>query len=256
MCILTCEAPAPVRSKLLDRTAGGTDFMRQWIDWYDSNHTIYANARHKDVHFRHIAEDIAQYVPTPISALLDYGCGEALHAKIVAARAGKLILAEPAPGVRARLEAKYAGDQKIAVCSTDDVTKLPQNSIDLAVMHSVSQYLPSDEMDVVLARLHRLIKPTGALLLGDILAPNTPALSDALALLRFGFKDGFFIAAIASLVRTVFSNYWNLRTSIGLTRYDEAAMVAKLAKNGFTSTRQPRNIGHSQARMAFLARPV
>ncbi len=45
------------------RTVGGTNVMREWIDWYDSNHTIYANARHKDVHFRHIAEDIAQYVP-------------------------------------------------------------------------------------------------------------------------------------------------------------------------------------------------
>ena len=79
--------------------------MREWIDWYDSNHTIYANAHHKDVHFRHIAEDIAQYVPAPVAAVLDYGCGEALHAEIVAARAGKLILAEPAPGVRARLAA-------------------------------------------------------------------------------------------------------------------------------------------------------
>jgi ubiquinone/menaquinone biosynthesis C-methylase UbiE len=188
--------------------------------------------------------------------VLDYGCGEALHAQIVAARAGKLILAEPAPGVRTRLEAKYAGDQKIAVCSTDDVAKLPQNSIDLAVMHSVSQYLPSDEMDVALTRLRRVVKPTGALLLGDILAPGTPALTDALALLRFGLKDGFLIPAFFSLARTLFSNYWTLRSSIGLTRYDEAAMITKLAKNGFSAARQPHNIGHNQARMTFLARPA
>jgi ubiquinone/menaquinone biosynthesis C-methylase UbiE len=230
--------------------------MREWIEWYDSNHTIYANARHKDVHFRHIAEDIAQYVPSPVSAVLDYGCGEALHAQIIAARAGKLILAEPAPGVRARLEAKYAGDQKIAVCSADDVEHLPQNSIDLAVMHSVSQYLPSEEMDVALTRLRRVVKPTGALLLGDVLAPGTPALTDALALLRFGLRDGFFTQAFASLVRTLFSSYWSLRTAIGLTRYDEAAIIAKLARNGFAATRQPRNIGHNQARMTFLARPA
>ena len=230
--------------------------MREWIDWYDSNHTIYANARHKDVHFRHIAEDIAQYVPAPVAAVLDYGCGEALHAEIVAARAGKLILAEPAPGVRARLAAKFAGNQKIAVCSTDEVTTLPQNSIDLAVMHSVSQYLPPKEMDTALTRLRRLIKPTGALLLGDILAPNVPALTDAVALLRFGLRDGFFVPAFVSLARTLFSNYWTLRSSIGLTRYDEAAIIKKLAENGFTATRQPRNIGHNQARMTFLARPA
>ncbi len=230
--------------------------MREWIDWYDSNHTIYANARHKDVHFRHIAEDIAQYVPSPIAAVLDYGCGEALHAEIVAARAGKLILAEPAPGVRARLAAKYAGEQKIAVCSADDVTALPQNSIDLAVMHSVAQYLPPDEMDVALARLHRVVKPTGVLLLGDVIAPGTSALTDATALLRFGLKDGFFFPAVISLFRTLFSNYRRLRTSLGLTRYNEAEIVAKFAKNGFAATRQLRNIGHNQARMTFLARPA
>ena len=31
--------------------------MRAWIDWYDSPHTIYANDHHRDVHFRHIAEE-------------------------------------------------------------------------------------------------------------------------------------------------------------------------------------------------------
>jgi len=229
--------------------------MREWIEWYDSNHTIYANARHKDVHFRRIAEDIAQYVPSPISAVLDYGCGEALHAETIAARAGKLILAEPAPGVRARLAARYAGNRKIMVCSTDDVVNLPQNSVDLAVMHSVAQYLPPEEMDTALARLRRLVKPSGVLLLGDIIAPQTSAFTDALALLRFGLRDGFFIAACASLVRTVFSNYRTLRARIGLTRYDETAIVARLAANGFSATRQPRNIGHNQARMSFLARP-
>jgi ubiquinone/menaquinone biosynthesis C-methylase UbiE len=238
------------------RSAGGTNVMREWIDWYDSNHTIYANARHMDVHFRRIAEDIAQYVPSPIAAVLDYGCGEALHAEIVAARAGKLILAEPATGVRARLAAKYAGSRKISVCDTADLAGLPQNSIDLAVMHSVAQYLPPEEMDTALARLRRLIKPTGALLLGDIIAERTSAATDALALLRFGARDGFFIPAFIGLARTLFSNYWSLRSSLGLTRYDEAAMIAKLATNGFTATRQPRNIGHNQARMTFLARPA
>jgi ubiquinone/menaquinone biosynthesis C-methylase UbiE len=123
-------------------------------------------------------------------------------------------------------------------------------------MHSVAQYLPPEEMDTALTRLRRLIKPTGALLLGDILAPNVPALTDAVALLRFGLKDGFFVPAIVSLARTLFSNYWTLRSSIGLTRYDEAAIIKKLAENGFTAIRQPHNIGHNQARMTFLARPT
>ena len=36
--------------------------MDDWIDFYDSAHTIYVNARHRDVHFLTIAEDLARYV--------------------------------------------------------------------------------------------------------------------------------------------------------------------------------------------------
>jgi SAM-dependent methyltransferase len=230
--------------------------MREWIDWYDSNHTIYANARHKDVHFRRIAEDIATYVPARDSIVLDYGCGEALRADIVADKAGRLILAEPAPGVRARLSARFGGNPRIAVMSTEDTANLPEHSNDLIVMHSVAQYLSGIELDEALKKIRRLIKPTGLFILGDVLAPGTPASTDALALLRFGLNDGFFVPAFVSLVRTLFSPYWHLRTSIGLARYDEATMRARLAAAGFSATRAPRNIGHNQARMTFACRPI
>jgi SAM-dependent methyltransferase len=230
--------------------------MREWIDWYDSNHTIYANARHKDVHFRRIAEDIAACVPARDAVVLDYGCGEALHAEIVAAKAARLILAEPAPGVRARLSARFGGDPRIAVMSTEDTASLPDASNDLVVMHSVAQYLTGAELDAALRKIRRLVKPSGLFILGDIVPPGTPAATDALALLRFGLKDGFFVPAFVSLVRTFFSPYWNLRKSIGLARYDEGAMRNRLAAAGFTATRAPRNIGHNQARMTFACHPV
>lgn len=230
--------------------------MRQWIDWYDSDHTIYANARHKDVHFRRIAGDIARYVPAPDAVVLDYGCGEALHAEILAAEAGRLILAEAAPGVRARLTARFGNNPKITVCTTEDALALPAQSVDLAVMHSVSQYMAPDELDSVLKSIRRLIKPGGAFVLGDVLAPNIAAFTDAIALLRFGLADGFFFPALVSLARTFFSSYWTLRTSLGLTRYDEATIVTKLAACGFAAIRQARNIGHNPARMTFVCRPI
>jgi hypothetical protein len=74
-------------------------------------------------------------------------------------------------------------------------------------------------------------------------------------LLRFGAASGFFVAAIIGLVRTVLSDYWRLRTRYGLTRYGEAAMTDKLTAAGFAAQRAAQNIGHNQARMAFIARP-
>src|SRR5258707_15746212 len=90
--------------------------MDDWIDFYDSAHTIYVNARHRDVHFLTIAEDLARYVARtrpPGATVLDYGCGEALHADVVAAQAGRLILVEPAPGGRARLPAGFRANPGI-----------------------------------------------------------------------------------------------------------------------------------------------
>jgi ubiquinone/menaquinone biosynthesis C-methylase UbiE len=80
--------------------------MDEWIDYYDSTHTIYASKLHRDVHFKLIARDIIGYISSPDAVVLDYACGEALSAADVADACGKLYLAEPAPGVRGRLIAR------------------------------------------------------------------------------------------------------------------------------------------------------
>ena len=229
--------------------------MREWIDWYDLDHPIYVNARHRDVHFHGIAADILQFLPGLDATVLDFSCGEALHADLVADKAARLILAEPAPGVRKRLEARFAANPKIEVRSLAQVSELPRQSVDLVVMHSVAQYMTSAELDAALALIRSLLKPGGLFILGDVVAPVTPAATDALALLRFGAANGFFLAAVHGLVRTLLSDYWRLRSTIGLARYDEAAITAKLATHGFAAARAPQNLGHNRARMTFVCKP-
>ena len=228
--------------------------MDDWIDFYDSAHTIYVNARHRDIHFLRIAEDLAGYV-TPGATAIDYGCGEALHADIVAAQAGRLILVEPAPGVRARLAARFGANPKIEVFAPERLAALADHSVDLVVMHSVAQYLTPPELDATLALFRRLLGASGSLVLGDVIRPGTSALADALALLRFGARDGFFFGALIGLGRTLLSPYWRLRSALGLTRYDEATIAAKLAAAGLSAERAPANIGHNQARRTYYARP-
>ena len=46
--------------------------MSDWVKFYDFKHSvIYVNARHRDVHYRRIAEDIRAYVPSPAARVLD-----------------------------------------------------------------------------------------------------------------------------------------------------------------------------------------
>ena len=228
--------------------------MDDWIDYYDSAHTIYVNARHRDIHYLRIAEDIARYVPKN-GLVLDYGCGEALHADIPAAIAEQLILCEAAPKVREGLVERFKGDRKILVVSPEQLAAFEDHSLDLIILHSVAQYLTPEELDRLLVTFHRLLKNDGLLVLGDIIPPQTSAMTDALALLRFGWSNGFFIAAWFGLVRTVLSRYWSLRSTLGLTRYDKDEMLRKITHADFWATRADKNIGHNKKRSTYLARP-
>jgi ubiquinone/menaquinone biosynthesis C-methylase UbiE len=230
--------------------------MDDWIDYYDSTHTIYASKLHRDLHFELIARDIIGYITAPDAVVLDYACGEALSAAKVADACGKLYLAEPAPGVRGRLIARFAPNTKIRVRSLDDLRKMTEASVDLAVMNSVAQYMTPDELDSAFAIIARLLKPTGRLVLGDVLRPEVGMPRDVLALLSFASANGFLRDALVGLVSTALSDYRELRTKVGLQRYSEAEMVKKLAVGGFSATRAHVNIGHNPWRMTFVARPA
>lgn len=226
-----------------------------WIDFYDFKHSvIYVNARHRNVHYRTIAEDIRKYIPSPTAHVLDYGSGEARSADLVAAACGQLVLAEAAPNVRAALTMRYAGHPKIAVTTSEQASALPKASFDLIVMHSVAQYLSESELERLLAMFRALLKPDGLLVLGDIVPPHFSAPSAALALLRFGAANGFFWAAASGLVRIFVSDYLRLRKTVGLSHYTEGAIMEKLRRAGFTAERATENIGHNQRRITFLCR--
>jgi SAM-dependent methyltransferase len=228
-----------------------------WISFYDFKHSvIYVNARHRDVHYRTIAEDIRRYVRLPEARVLDYGCGEATSAELVAQAASALVLVEAAPNVRAALTARYAAHPKIAVIGADEATTLPPASFDLIVLHSVAQYLSAAELERLLALFRRLIKPSGLFILGDVVPPQWAAPAAALALLRFAAENGFFWAAVGGLLRIFVSDYLRLKQTVGLSHYSEAAALEKLTAAGFAAERAPRNIGHNPRRMTFLARPA
>src|SRR5215213_7641122 len=196
--------------------------MDDWIDYYDSTHTIYASKLHRDLHFQVIARDIIGYISSPEAVVLDYACGEALSAARVAEACAKLYLAEPAPGVRGRLIARFAPNTKIRVRSLDDLRNMDEKSVDLVVMNSVSQYMTREELDSAFAIIRRLLKPGGRLVVGDILRPEVGMGRDVLALLKFAATHGFLKDAFYGLASTALSDYRQLRTRIGLQRYSEA----------------------------------
>jgi ubiquinone/menaquinone biosynthesis C-methylase UbiE len=227
--------------------------MDDWIDYYDSTHTIYASKLHRDVHFEVIARDIVGYIASPDAVVLDYACGEALSAAKVADACARLILAEPAPGVRGRLVARFAPITKIRVRSLDELRNMEAQSVDLAIMNSCVQYMTTAELDDAFAVIRRLLAPGGKLVVGDVLQPDVGMATDVKALLQMAWQHGFLWDALVGLVRTALSDYRELRTKVGLQRYSEQDMLAKLTGAGFRASRAPVNIGHNSSRMTFVA---
>ena len=230
-----------------------SDAVDDWASFWDRPHSIYVNARHFDVHYRDIAQGIIAQLPGPNARVLDYGCGEATHADLVAAAAAELLLCESAPSVRVKLTQRFGGDGRIKVLAPEEVERLADASADLVVANSLVQYIAPAELDRLLAIWRRLLAPRGVLIVSDVIPPGVGVLTDAVALLRYAANNGFLLAAIVGIGRTIFSRYRKLRAKLGITCYGEAEFLAKLAAGGFTAERLPFNLEHNPARMTFRA---
>jgi SAM-dependent methyltransferase len=227
-----------------------------WRDYWNQDTPIYVSERHKTVHYQLIASDIAALVPSPQAHVLDHGCGEALSAGRVAARCGRLHLCDAAPLVRERLEARFRDNPAIEVLAPEAVEDVPDGSLDLVVANSLLQYLSQDELRGLLRLWRRKLKSDGRLVLADVIPPELSPVADAKALLAFGWRGGFAMPAVLGLARTAFSDYRKLRNELGLTTYAEPEMIELLRGEGFSAERRAKNIGHNQARMTFVARPM
>lgn len=230
--------------------------MSDWRSFWNSDHSIYVNARHGDIHYRDVAERIAALVPSPSARVLDYGSGQATHANLVADAAAELILCDAAPVVRTALAARFAADPRVSVMAPEQVEALSDGHFDLVVSNSVVQYLSRDELTQVLALFRRLLAPDGTLIVGDVIPPDVGAVSDAVALLRYAARHRFLSAALVGLARTAVSPYRKLRGTLGIGRYSSGDFLRALADAGFAAERMPHNLEHNPARMTFRARPA
>ena len=225
-----------------------------WRDFWNQDTPIYVSERHKVLHYGQIANDIARLVPSPDAQVLDYGCGEALSANRVASRCARLYLCDAAPLVRNRLQQRFGNERRITVIAPEEIDAVADGSVDLVVVNSLVQYLSLDELRRLLATWRAKLTSQGRLVLADVIPPDVSPLTDARALLSFAWRGGFLRHALIGLVRTALSDYRKIRDELGLAQYGETEMLELLRDCGFVAERRAQNIGHNQARMAFVAK--
>ena len=227
-----------------------------WREFWNGAHSIYVNERHRALHYDRIAKDIAALVPSREALVLDYGCGEAEGSESVAACCAMLYLYDTAPKVQESLRLRFAHNERIVVLSSEALEAMPDHSIDLFIANSMIQYLNHSEFEALLDVAHRKLKNSGQLVVADVIPKEANAIDDVKALLHFAWIGGFLIPAMIGLVSTFFSDYRKLRDEIGLTRYAPQDIETLFSAHGFRAHRAPKNIGHNQTRMMFVAKPA
>ena len=227
-----------------------------WRDYWNQDTPIYTGERHKLLHYRLVANDIIGLIPSLDAVVLDHGCGEALFADRIAAKCARLYLSDAAPLVRERLRERFAGNSRITVLAPEEISDLPDASLDLIVVNSLLQYLSLDEFRARLKLWRDKVGEDGRLVIADVIPPDVSPLTDARALLSFAWQGGFLKSAVLGLARTAFSEYRKIREEIGLAQYSEEEIVEILEDAGFKAERMERNLGHNPARMTFVGTPI
>lgn len=235
--------------------ASGAD-GQSWRTFWGGQHSIYVNARHAEVHYQRIAADLIGLLQSRVRPrVLDWGCGDALNARKVAAHCGELFLYDAVPAVQARIAGRFADTPAIRILSDIEWRALPAGSIDVVILNSVAQYLGRQELAALLDDFRRVVAPGGEVILADIIPPDTGVLPDVLSLLRSGARHGFLLAACLGLARTFFSEYRSVRSRAGFATYTEAEFLSLLDAHGFAAERMQANVGFNSQRMTFRARP-
>lgn len=229
-----------------------------WRAFWDGDHPIYVSDRHREVHYRAIADGVLGELralgPRATPVVLDYACGDALEASRVAAGLARLVLCDGAPSVVDKLKARHAGDKRIVACLPEDLDRaLADGAADLIVVSSLIQYLTRSEFEALLDRLRAKLARDGRLVVADVIPPDAGMAADVASLLRNGLSHGFFLAALAGLAATVFSPYRKMRQTLGLTAYGEADMLAIMSRHGLVPTCAPVNLGLTPHRRTYVA---
>jgi SAM-dependent methyltransferase len=226
--------------------------MRSWLEFWNAPNRIYVNDRHREAHSDRTFAAVKPYLPKT-GTILDWGCGEALCALRMATPGVHVLLYDGAEAIRERLHARLDGQERVRVLDDAMLAVMPEESVDLILIISVVQYLNRQQLQDTLRRLRALLKPGGALLLGDVIEPHTPVLKDVGNLLRFAHEDGFLVAALLGLGSTFVSPYRRLRRQLGFSRYTPDEVESILRSEGFSVRRLADNNAPSRHRRSFLA---
>ncbi len=124
----------------------------------------------------------------------------------------------------------------------DEAAARPPASFDLIVMHSVAQYLTGAELDRLLGVFHRLIKPDGLVIVGDIVPPQLAAPAAAAGAAAVRPRQRILLGRGRRPDPDFRVGLFPAEEDARPVALPEAAMLERLKAAGYSAKRAARNI--------------
>ena len=186
---------------------------------------------------------VAALRPTPSDVVLDYGCGYGQAALFLAPRVGTLYLWDYDEQMRAFAADYLRGLPNVVPWTPDDAGV----SFDLIWLNSVVQYMTAEQFAAVLQRCAAAVRPTGRVVVSDLIPPGLPTRSDLLSLARFSLQRGYFWRAFRKSL-AVRRRYSALSDAAPLYHPARDEVVRLSAAAGLRADYLPKNLTHFRGR--------
>jgi cyclopropane fatty-acyl-phospholipid synthase-like methyltransferase len=225
-----------------------------WLEFWERPTAAFRPGDRNELEARQVAKVAIDALGLEAGArLLDWGCGYALGVPVYADAGIEVLLFDRARATRQEARRRFAG--RSTVLNEVGVGSIEPGTLDAIVVCSVLQYLEHDGLCELLDLAARSLKPSGALLLADVIPLRTGLAADLRAFLPRSLHP----RRLARWSRDALSlllgrDYGRLRRSRGLRRFDGNELRAMLDARGFTAERLERNIGPNQSRVTWIGR--
>ncbi len=167
-----------------------------WRNFFFADRASRASDRYPAIYYEDIGKAIAAQIPIPEAVVLDYACGAAPAASLIAEHCATAYLYDSTPKMQAILRQRYAANPKVKILTEAQVRALPDGTLDMVLFNGLLQYLTlaqcTEAVDFAAAKL----RLNGRLIVADVIPPHADPLSDSWALVEYAYRGGFLLAAL------------------------------------------------------------
>jgi SAM-dependent methyltransferase len=216
-------------------------------------HTLFSNEA------RYYVEQLAAVVTLSRDLhVLDFGCGSALAATMLAAHVGTVAVWDRSAAMRRLARSHLRGVANAAVIDLMREDVRAAGRYDLILINSVLQYMPPAQLAAWLPHWRAWLTPSGRVVVSDIVPDagrRGERLREALDVLMFHARRGALRRAACERLSDV-ARYWRAARSAPLTRFDRDTLCEAVVAAGFRAQFLAGSLTCRPRRLAMVLTPT